>query len=69
MCDAKAIKSKRIVVKYMEKYSILSSKNNVNFICDDIERYRDIQIELYKLYNKHYTEYNKFMLFKILYKR
>ena len=42
MCDAKAIKSKRIVVKYMEKYSILSSKNNVNFICDDIHRYRDI---------------------------
>ena len=36
------MKSKRIVVKYMEKYSILSSKNNVNFICDDIERYRDI---------------------------
>ena len=25
----------------MEKYSILSSKNNVNLICDDIERYRD----------------------------
>ena len=31
-----------MVVKYVEKYSILSSKNNVNFICDDIDRYRDI---------------------------
>ena len=31
-----------MVVKYMENYSILSSKNNVNFICDDIDRYRDI---------------------------
>ena len=26
----------------MEKYSILSSKYNVNLICNDIERYRDI---------------------------
>ena len=25
-----------IVVKYMEKYFIFSSNNNVNFICDDI---------------------------------
>ena len=42
MCDEKAIKSKRIVVKYMEKYSILSSKSTVNLICDDTDRYRDI---------------------------
>ena len=42
MCDEKAIKSKRIAVKYMEKYSILSSEYNVNFICDEIERYCDI---------------------------
>ena len=26
----------------MEKYSILSSKNNGNFICNDVDRYRDI---------------------------
>ena len=26
----------------MEKYSTLSSKNNVHFICDDTDRYRDI---------------------------
>ena len=42
MCDDYTIKSKRIVVKCMEKYSIISSKNNVNSICDNIDRYRDI---------------------------
>ena len=28
-------------MKYVDKYSIFSSKNDVNFICDDIEWYRD----------------------------
>ena len=36
------MKSKIIVVRYMEKYSIFSSTNNVTLICDDIERCCDI---------------------------
>ena len=33
------IHTHRSIRKYMEKYSILSSKNTVNFICDDIHWY------------------------------